>query len=344
MSRYYNRDRYSRRYDEDEQSYDRDYERGRYGRESRYGRSDDEGYSQGRGSRRYGSESDYDRTGRGYNYGLDYDREFGTSGTPMRRGYDYGRGYDREYEDLAGDYGTTRSYGRGSSYGTSQRGMTGRSYGWEGSRSGYYDRDEDRDYGQAGEGYSERTSRGYGYGGRGRDTDYDRDRDTDYDRYREGRDDRSWWERTADEVRSWFGDEESERRRRMDEQHRGEHRGRGPRSYRRSDDRIREDINDRLTDHPYLDASDIDVVVSNGEVTLTGMVDNRNAKRMAEDIAEEVSGVSNVENRLRVRQSRWGATTGAQEVTTTTETTGTTRGTEAAATTTTTGSSGRRSS
>jgi hypothetical protein len=130
----------------------------------------------------------------------------------------------------------------------------------------------------------------------------------------------------------------------MDEQRRGEHRGRGPRSYRRSDDRIREDINDRLTDHPYLDASDIDVVVSNGEVTLTGMVDNRNAKRMAEDIAEEVSGVTNVENRLRVRQSRWGATTGAQEATTTTETTGATRGTEAAATTTTTGGSGRRSS
>lgn len=30
--------------------------------------------------------------------------------------------------------------------------------------------------------------------------------------------DRGWWDRTSDEVSSWFGDEEAERRRRMDEQ------------------------------------------------------------------------------------------------------------------------------
>ena len=41
-----------------------------------------------------------------------------------------------------------------------------------------------------------------------------------------------------------------------------EHRGRGPRGYTRSDERIREDVNDRLTDDGWLDASDIDVQVS----------------------------------------------------------------------------------
>jgi osmotically-inducible protein OsmY len=110
-------------------------------------------------------------------------------------------------------------------------------------------------------------------------------------------DDRSWWDRASDEVSSWFGGESD--RENYDDRSRG-HRGRGPKNYTRSDDRIREDINDRLTDHDYLDASDIDVEVSNAEVILTGTVNSRRAKRMAEDIAEDVSGVKNVENRLRV--------------------------------------------
>ena len=83
---------------------------------------------------------------------------------------------------------------------------------------------------------------------------------------------------------------------------RGEYRGKGPRNYSRSDERIKEDINDRLSDDPFVDASDIDVTVSNGEVSLTGTVDHRSTKRRAEDLAEAVSGVKNVENRLRVSQ------------------------------------------
>ena len=82
---------------------------------------------------------------------------------------------------------------------------------------------------------------------------------------------------------------------------RARHRGRGPRGYSRSDDRIREDINDRLTDDSYVDASEIDVTVSSGEVTLSGTVDHRMAKRRAEDIAEAISGVRHVQNNLRVR-------------------------------------------
>jgi hypothetical protein len=81
---------------------------------------------------------------------------------------------------------------------------------------------------------------------------------------------------------------------------RGIHRGKGPRNYRRTDDRIQEDINDRLTDDPRVDASEVNVKVENGEVTLTGTVDDRKAKRRAEDIAESVPGVTHVENLLRV--------------------------------------------
>jgi osmotically-inducible protein OsmY len=81
-----------------------------------------------------------------------------------------------------------------------------------------------------------------------------------------------------------------------------DHRGRGPKGYQRSDDRIREDVDDRLSDDPYVDASEIEVSVSNGEVTLSGTVDGREAKRRAEDIADRVSGVRHVQNNLRVQQ------------------------------------------
>jgi hypothetical protein len=80
--------------------------------------------------------------------------------------------------------------------------------------------------------------------------------------------------------------------------------GRGPRGYQRSDARIEEDVNERLTRHPLLDASDVEVRVRGGEVTLTGMVDNRHAKRFAEDIIETISGVKDVNNQLRVQLDR----------------------------------------
>jgi osmotically-inducible protein OsmY len=64
-----------------------------------------------------------------------------------------------------------------------------------------------------------------------------------------------------------------------------------------------EDVNDRLTDHWDLDATDIEVRVNNGEVTLSGSVDSRWAKRIAEDVAESVSGVKDVDNNLRITQS-----------------------------------------
>jgi len=82
------------------------------------------------------------------------------------------------------------------------------------------------------------------------------------------------------------------------------HAGRGPRNYRRSDERIREDINEELTRHPGIDATDIDVRVEDGEVTLSGMVDDRRAKRLAEDIAEQCSGVEDVHNELRIDRAK----------------------------------------
>ena len=76
--------------------------------------------------------------------------------------------------------------------------------------------------------------------------------------------------------------------------------GRGPKDYQRSDDRVREEICDCMTDDPMLDASEITVAVSNGEVTLSGSVASRDQKRRAEDVAERISGVKDVTNQLRV--------------------------------------------
>ena len=84
------------------------------------------------------------------------------------------------------------------------------------------------------------------------------------------------------------------------EEQRGSNKGKGPRSYQRSDNRILEQINERLCDNPYLDASDMEVAVENGVVFLTGTVSTRDEKRLAEEIAEEVTGVEDVENRLHI--------------------------------------------
>lgn len=80
----------------------------------------------------------------------------------------------------------------------------------------------------------------------------------------------------------------------------GPHRGRGPKGYKRSDTRIHEDVCERLTEDPFIDASDVEVEVRNGEVTLSGHVSSRGLRHRAEDLAELVSGVTHVQNNLRV--------------------------------------------
>lgn len=212
-------------------------------------------------------------------------------------------------------------------------------------------------------------------------------RDYDYDRKR------NTWERGRDEVRSWFGDEEAERRRLYDARNddregpgagyanpyrergsrggmgdmefdrdwdmddrsndrfegyrsgnrpgamprggwheRDEHSmyggsqagrwggregmppgsrtsgspdysGRGPSGYRRSDERIAEEINDSLTWDRRVDATDITVEVADGIATLSGTVSDRRMKRRAEDLADDIRGIEDVHNQLRVQRS-----------------------------------------
>ena len=114
-----------------------------------------------------------------------------------------------------------------------------------------------------------------------------------YSSYR-GRDNgRNFFERAGDEIASWFEGDERGR-------HRG-YRGHGPSGYTRSDERIREDANDRLTEDYLVDARNITLTVENGEVTLNGTVGSRDQKRRAEDCVEDITGVKHVQNNLRVQ-------------------------------------------
>jgi osmotically-inducible protein OsmY len=167
-------------------------------------------------------------------------------------------------------------------------------------RSPYEEREArsmDRSRGFGGSGYGRR-----GYGAIA-DQELERERQAALGRWhdRERRDEhsepRGFFDRAADTVASWFGGQEDHRAGTW----RG-HRGRGPKGYRRSDQRINDDVHDILTDDPFLDASETSVAVQNGEVTLTGVVSDREAKHRAERLVERISGVDHVQNNLRIGQ------------------------------------------
>lgn len=82
---------------------------------------------------------------------------------------------------------------------------------------------------------------------------------------------------------------------------RGPHTGKGP---KRSDQNIDDEVRRHLTQHGHLDASKVDVNVKNGVVTLTGTVDTRQDKRTAEQVADSVPGVKDVENQLKIQQNQ----------------------------------------
>ena len=76
--------------------------------------------------------------------------------------------------------------------------------------------------------------------------------------------------------------------------------GKGPKGWKRSDERIKEEVSESLYRDYHVDASDIEIEVKDGIVTLSGTVDSREAKRSAEECIENLSGVSDVHNRIRV--------------------------------------------
>jgi osmotically-inducible protein OsmY len=77
----------------------------------------------------------------------------------------------------------------------------------------------------------------------------------------------------------------------------------GPRDFQRSDERIREDVCERLAAEPALDVSEVTVEVNDGTVHLEGTVRHRQMKHHIEDISAACLGVKDVENRIRVNRA-----------------------------------------
>lgn len=104
------------------------------------------------------------------------------------------------------------------------------------------------------------------------------------------------------ESEGFFDPHEESRRRQSGHERRGQHYGKGPQGYTRSDERIREIVCERLAEHPDIDASGIDIEVQNGEVRMKGTVDDRPMKYEAEETVESIMGVKEVDNQLKVRR------------------------------------------
>lgn len=76
----------------------------------------------------------------------------------------------------------------------------------------------------------------------------------------------------------------------------------GPKGYRRSDDRIRDDLCDTLHQAHDIDSSEVEVKVQSSEVILSGTVPERHMKLRIEQLADRIPGVTDVNNQIRVRR------------------------------------------
>jgi osmotically-inducible protein OsmY len=315
MGRYDNewdRDRWDRESDRDRDRSERDWDRDREREERRPQRQAYTGWA-GRGF----NQGSFGRFG---GQGSNLFSKYGGQGFGAQHGYERGsrelgggmstytsRDSDRGYDDSRSErWGSEGGYGQGSEgWNREDDRRDDRSF-WS-DRDRHENRDRDRQEGGrdwGGQGFSGREGGWGGYGSYDRERGMqDRDRGQDRDRNRERE---SSTGGTQSRPYGWGGSSSSPATS-QDSSRRGQFAGRGPKGWQRSDDRIREDINERLTDHPDIDASEIEVQVTRGEVTLTGEVGDRDTKRLAEDIAERVSGVRDVHNQVRVNRGFWGA-------------------------------------
>jgi len=236
----------------------------------------------------------------------DYDRMGGGRQGDFNRGY---RGNESSgYHPGSGSdpnwYGQSRDVDRSRNQGMNQGPNQGINDRWnDRGRSGMNRGTESRD---SDSGYGDRSSDWYGTG-YGSDTgarSLDRSWDRGSDRAWSGTD---YSSRGYSAVNSNLGNTSAgfgnDMGRNQTGRPQGQFSGKGPKGYQKSDERLQEDICERLTEHGEIDASEIEVKVQQGEITLSGTVQDRESKRLAEDIAESCSGVKEVHNQIRVNRS-----------------------------------------
>lgn len=91
----------------------------------------------------------------------------------------------------------------------------------------------------------------------------------------------------------------------------------GPKGYQRSDERLKEDICERLMESHYIDSSDVSVEVRGARVVLEGTVPSRHMKHAIEDLVDACPGVQDIDNRVSVANQhlRQGLGTQSQSLT-----------------------------
>jgi len=237
----------------------------------------------------YGNSGGYGSSGGYSGYGADFDR-----------GYEQGRG-GSDYGWTAGtDMGYGRDRSRDFDHGNMNRGSMGYSGAFESERGGDEEWSNRGNMGRSrrqqswGSENMGRPQSGWGSSNQGnmgsssQNRDWQSGKDENYGNYgTQGGFGGSFSSIGASQ--GWQENAQS-----------GGHRGKGPKGYQRSQERIKEDICDRLTDDDSIDASDVEINVTNGEVILSGSVSDKQTKRRIEDMIESMSGVKNVQNNLRV--------------------------------------------
>ncbi|MET0384322.1 MAG: BON domain-containing protein [Polyangiales bacterium] len=265
---------------------ERDYGARYTGSEGRRYATDYTGYSNAGSSYAAGDRNrDWERNwerARRNDYGQhDYDGRYGSLGSDRdRSSFNYGGG---PYAERARPFGFDRNYARNSLGGYGE----GLYEGSEWSRLPTQERYGQRDWVERA--YNRGPSEGFrgGYGGEGYRGLHSQD---SYQGQGYGDRDDSWSQQLRD-----AGQQVVRRVKRA---------FRGPKGYKRSDERIREDVSDKLAQQYKLDPSEIEVAVANGDVTLTGTVQSRHEKFLAEELTDDVSGVNEVHNHLRVRREQ----------------------------------------
>lgn len=278
------------------------------------------------------SQHEYRQGNRGQSFRDDYG---------MQGGYDRSYGQDSGWGSGSRGRGTSRDFGSEGSYRGSQYGGTQGSYSQNYGQQGYGQQGYgQQNYGQQGygnrgygEGYGS-EGRNYGYESQGRGGDYYGERGFRGQGSFGGRDDEhvgsswgnnqglgrgytqgsnsygssrgmsgmtgssgtgsSWGAGSSGIGNAWgsgssgsFGSSSFKK---------------GPKGYKRSDERIKEDVCDHLASLEHVDTSDVEVQVVNGEVTLTGTVPDRNMKWEVEQRCDSVGGVKDVTNNIRVKR------------------------------------------
>jgi osmotically-inducible protein OsmY len=248
---------------------------------------------------------------RGYqeDYGEQWsDRDAELTEERSRAGREYRSGSERGRSQ--GGYSGEGDFGQGSfSQGNQRRG--GYARGGYGQGQGGFGRGDYGGYGQGGYGQSEQGQGGYGQGeqgqgahGRGSYVGYGRGgsgQESDYGRpYYGGERGYGYFYGGAGAASGGYS--EVERPRPV---------SRGPKGYKRSDERLKEDISERIMQRHDIDASEVTVEVQNGKVTLEGTVSDRRMKHALEDLADACPGVEDVDNRVRVSRGSGESESGA---------------------------------